>query len=112
MALFLNSFLIFAFTAEGYVEAESIIRRQVSFLSTCPPPLHVETGHFTATRFWLDQKKIAYVYDEIPNSAAFMILYRTTLKIRLTIEDLERIRQSPSFLELLKKHKLLNLPGT
>lgn len=111
MALFLNSFLILVFTVEGYVEAESIIRRQVSFLSTCPPPLHVETGHFTATRFWLDQKKIAYVYDEIPNSAAFMVLYRTTLKIRLTIEDLERIRQSPSFLELLRKHKLLNLPG-
>jgi len=111
MALFLNSLLILAFTVEGYVEAELIIRRQLSFLSALPPPLHVETGYYTATRFWLEQKKIPYVYDEIPKSAASMILYRTTLKIRLAIEDLERIQQTPSFLEMLKKHKLLNLPG-
>ena len=110
LALGLNSLLIFVFTAKGYFEAEAIIRRQLAFLKTLPAPLEIETGHFTATRFWLDQEKIPYRQKEIPADAVSLVMYRTTLKIQLSEGDLERLQRDPDHFRSLQKHKLLNLP--
>jgi hypothetical protein len=110
LALGLNSLLIFVFTAKGYFEAEAIIRRQLAFLKTLPAPLEIETGHFTATRFWLNQEKIPYRQKEIPADAVSLVMYRTTLKIQLSEGDLERLQRDPDHFRSLQKHKLLNLP--
>lgn len=110
LALGLNSLLILIFTVKGYCEAETVIRRQLAFLKTLPAPLVIETGHFAATRFWLDQKNIPYSQEKIPGNSASVVLYRTTLRVRLSDEDLKQIEQDPDHLKLLRRHKLLNLP--
>lgn len=110
LALGLNSLLILIFTVKGYCEAETFIRRQLAFLKTLPAPLVIETGHFTATRFWLDQKNISYSQEKIPGNSASVVLYRTTLRVRLSDEDLKQIEQDPDHLKFLRRHKLLNLP--
>jgi len=110
-ALVLNSLLILVFLGKGYMEAESIIRRQLTLLGTFSTPVQVEIGHFAAARFWLEREKIPYTREKIPADTPSMTLYRTTLRVRLGGEDLERIRREPATLRLLEKHKLLNLPA-
>lgn len=110
LALGLNSFLILVFTVKGYAEAESVIARQLVFLKTLPSPLKIEPGHFAAARFWLDREKILYERGKLSQESATMLLYRTSLEVEIPDRDLNRIRQSPEFLSMLRKHRLLHDP--
>ena len=103
----LNSFLILVFTAKGYAEAESVIRRQLAFLKTLPTPLKIEPGDLAAARFWLDREKILYERGDLPESSDAILLYRTTLEVKISDRELEHLGRDPDFLVMLEKHRLL-----
>lgn len=108
VALGLNSVLILVFTVKGYVEAESIIRKQLTFVKSLPQPVAVHWERFGGARFWLDRENIQWRKEPVPLRPPTLRLYRTELDVALAEGDLTRLQKDHSDLAktLLKKNLL------
>jgi len=111
LALGLNSLLILVFTLKGYVQAESIIRKQLAFVKTLPQPVTVYWERFGGARFWLDREGIAWRASSQAVPGTAMRIYRTELDVALAPEDAARLKEkNQAFARLLGQKRLFPKP--
>lgn len=106
-----NAVLVGAFTASGVWQAERLIRGQLRFLSQLPQPISVQLGELAGARRWLDQAGIRWGVEPEPGPATALRLHRSTVQIRLSSADLDRLGRDPALRQAWIRRNLLT-PGT